>query len=120
MPLCESFAVWPYDKRHVAVGNLVLRTKRASDENLRGRSGKQIVAPHDLGNAHRNVVDRAGKRITRAKFVTRKREVAKRRGDILLETPRKDIVERDARTIGDTEPPAGGAGRLELVPGPPS
>ena len=110
MSLREPLAVRPYDKRHVAVGNLALRAKRASDENLRGRRRKQIVAPNDLSNAHRDVVHRAGKRIARAKFVTRKREVAKRRGDILLEAPRKDIVERDARAIGDAEPPAGDAG----------
>ena len=108
--LREPLAVGTNDKRHVAVGNLAIRAKRARDENLRGRRGKKIVASHDFGNPHRYVVHRAGKRVARAKLVTRKREVAKRRGYILLEAPRKDIVKRDARAIGDAEPPAGGSG----------
>ena len=115
MPLCKALAVRPYDKRHMAVGNLALRAKRTRDKNLRGRRGKQIVASNDFSHPHRDIVHRAGKRVARAKLVARKREVAKRRRDILLETPRKDIIECDARAIGDAETPAGGAGSGGVV-----
>ena len=110
MPLCKALAVRPYDKRHMAVGNLALGAKRARDENLRGSRGKEIVASHDFGHPHRDVVNRAGKSVARAKLVARKREVAKRRRDVLLESSRKDIVERDAGAFRDAEPPAGRTG----------
>ena len=98
----------------MAVGNLAISAKRMCDETLRRRRCKQIVASNDFRHPHRDIVHRASKRVARAKLVARKREVAKRRRDILLETPRKDIVERDARAVGNAEPPTGETGWLEF------
>jgi len=93
------------DERHVTITGW-RRLERVGNQDLCGSGRQQIVAAHDFGDPHQEIVHDDRQRIARPALVTRNGKVPQDLRHVLLAVPRKHIVKGDARTVRHAESPA--------------